>query len=180
MKKHRILSMLLLIVALAAIAGSVGAYMRKQTSTMENIFVPAQVSCEVVETFKGNMKSDIAVKNTSTIDAYLRLRMVSYWIDENGDILAKTSPKVVVPLNTDNWFVIDNIYYYKKTVEPGACTTDLLLDGQSILLTIDDEDGSRQVIEVFAEAIQSLPEDAVTGAWNGVAVDSDGNLSKNN
>ena len=178
MKKSKILSVLLLIVALLAIAGSVGAYMRKQTNTMENIFVPVQVSCEVEETFSGNRKSDIAVKNTSTIDAYLRLRMVSYWVDENGDILAKTSPKVEIPLDTNNWFVIDDIYYYKKTVEPDASTTDLLLDGQSILLKTDDKDGSRQVIEVFAEAIQSLPKNVVTEAWSDVEIDGDGNLSK--
>lgn len=174
MKKSRILSVLLLIGALLAIAGSVGAYMRKQTSTMENIFVPAQVSCEVVETFSGNMKSDIAVKNTSTIDAYLRLRMVSYWVDENGDILAKTSPPISVPLNDDGkWFVKDNIYYYKEPVEPGKSTTNLL---ESKLVVSPDQDGSRQVIEVFAEAIQSLPKDAVGSSW-GVKVNDDGTLS---
>ena len=171
------MSVLLLIAALLAIAGSVGAYMRKQTGTMENTFVPAQVSCEVDEAFAGNIKTYIAVKNTSTIDAYLRLRMISYWIDANGDILAKTSPPINVPYDTDNWFVVDDIYYYKHPVEPGASTLDLLQDEKEILVTADN-DGNRQVIEVFAEAIQSLPEDAVESSW-GVKVNDDGTLSAN-
>lgn len=177
MKKNRILSVLLLIAALLAIAGSAGAYMRKQTGTMENTFVPAQVSCEVDEAFAGNIKTYIAVKNTSTIDAYLRLRMISYWIDANGDILAKTSPTINVPYDTDNWFVVDNIYYYKHPVEPGASTLDLLKDEGQIVVSMDAAK-NRQVIEVFAEAIQSLPEEAVESSWE-VEVNNDGTLSAN-
>ena len=40
-----------------------------------------------------------------------------------------------------------------------------------------DADGGKQVIEVMAEAIQSVPEDAVKAAWGaGFSIGADGSL----
>lgn len=79
MKNLKILSVLLLATALVVLTSSVGAYMRKQTPTVENVFVPAEVSCEVDEEVNQNQKTSITVKNTGNIEAYLRLRLVTYW-----------------------------------------------------------------------------------------------------
>ena len=174
MKKSRIISVLLVIITFLLICGSVGAYMRKQTSTIENVFVPAQVSCLVEEKREINMKKEITVKNTSTIDAYLRLRFVTYWVDDDGKILSKESQKLSVKHDNENWFVKDDIYYYMNPVKPGESTLNLLKE--NIVLT--EKDGVRQVIEVFADAIQSLPKEAVESSW-GVKVGSNGILSAN-
>lgn len=144
--------------------GSVNAYMRKQTQVVENVFVPANVSCQVVETFTNNRdKTDVAIKNTSSINAYLRLRFVTYWIDSYGDIVYAEPATLNVDYDSANWIVKDNIYYYKDPVAPGEVTTDLLKTGAKITLTTSGN--YRQVVEVFAEAIQSLPEKAVTESW---------------
>ena len=39
-----------------------------------------------------------------------------------------------------------------------------------------DTDGNRQVVEIFAEAIQAEPVDAVISSW-GVTLDAKGNIS---
>ena len=43
--------------------------------------------------------------------------------------------------------------------------------------TYNDADGGKQVIEVMAEAIQSVPEDAVKAAWGAeFSIGADGSL----
>lgn len=168
MKKMKILSALLAVIILVIISGSVGAYMRKQTGTVENTFIPAEVSCEVVETFDNNLKTDISIKNTGTVDAYLRLSFVTYWVDKNGDIIMKEPKELSFEYDSSKWFELKGIYYYKDPVMPGESTADLLEEGKSIGLYTEGtgDNVTRQVIEVFAEAIQSIPSDAVTEAWD--------------
>ena len=176
MKKHKILP-IILITALAVslvLCGTVLAYMFRQTEYIDNEFTPANVSCSVVEEFDGVQKASIRVQNTGNIDAYLRVRIVSYWVDTEGNIVAKPSPELSITL-AEGWIAgSNNTYYYKSPVAPGTPTPNLLKDGASISLE-QDENGYLQVIEVFAEAIQSEPKKAVTSAWN-VTLDDNGNI----
>lgn len=176
MKIIKILSVFLLVVTLVALSGSVSAYMRKQTDTMENTFVPAVVTCKVEEEFNGINKSSVAVKNTSTIEAYLRLRIITYWVDQDGKTLAKTSPSLNIDFVDDDWFEIDGVYYYKYPVQPEGVTKEFL--ATPIGLEYDNTDKSRQVVEIFAEAIQSLPASTVTSVWPGVKIYNNGHLYK--
>jgi len=66
----------------------------------------------------------------------------------------------------------DDTYYYRLPVAPNASTKDLL--GSDMTLT--EKQGYLQVVDVFAEAIQSLPEEAVTTSWK-VTLDDDGNIA---
>lgn len=150
--------------------------MRKQTPTVENEFVPAEVSCEVDETINQNKKTSITVKNTGNIEAYLRLRLVTYWVvkdqDNQTEIVAESSPTLNVDYDKKNWFEVNGVYYCKLPVVPGENTPDLLAEGKVIQLNSKKNDGNttyHQVVDVFAEAIQSLPEEAVETAW-GVSV----------
>ena len=110
MKNLKILSVLFLATALVVLTSSVGAYMRKQTPTVENAFVPAEVSCEVDEAINQNQKTSITVKNTGNIEAYLRLRLVTYWVvkdqDNKAEIVAESSPTFEVDYDKDNWFEV--------------------------------------------------------------------------
>lgn len=174
MKKHRILSVLLIaeLVISLLLCGTVFAYMFRRTEYKDNEFTPANVACKVVEEFNGVRKARIQVQNTGNIDAYLRVRLVSYWIDADGNIVAK--PSAMPEINMAAGWIqgANNTYYYKTPVSPEAYTGSLL----SSPITLEkDENGYMQVIEVFAEAIQSEPRSAVTGSW-GVTVDSNGNI----
>jgi len=179
-KKIRFLpAFLVAMLVLTMASGSVFAYMKSKTPVVENTIIPAFVNCEVNETFANNEKTSIKVKNTGNIDAYLRVCFVTYWEnkDENGNaiIVSKPSKDIVNLPCGNNWMAgSNNIYYYTKAVAPGA-EVEFLRDGEKIILEVD-ANGNRQVLEVFAEAIQALPIDAVKESWK-VTFDGNGLIS---
>lgn len=148
----------LLVVLLVLSCGSTMAYMFRQTQKLENNFTPAEVSCQVAEAFDGNQKTSITVKNTGNIPAYLRVRLVTYWVNDEGDIMPVASPQLTIQ-TTNGWISgADNTYYYPTPIEPETTTPELLA---APIALQTNEAGHHQVIEVFAEAIQSEPENAV-------------------
>lgn len=152
---------LLLVFLLILFCGTTFALMLRQTDFLNNQLEAAEVTCAVVETFQDNTKNSIAVSNTGTIDAYLRVRLVSYWVDSNGNIVSKPSQTPTVS-PASGWVTgSDNTYYYSDPIAPGAATANLL----SAAITLIAEDGYQQVVEVFADAIQSKPVHAVTDSW---------------
>ena len=158
-----------ILLALILACGAVYAYMFMRTEEQSTQFIPAKVDCEVEETYGNNVKSSITVTNTGNIDAYIRIRLVSYWVDgEEKNIVAKTSVMPSVDYDTEYWVEVgDNTYYYTLPVSPDAVVS--LLKTPVVLAA---EDGYNQVVEVFAEAIQADPGDAVEEAW-GVELKSD-------
>ena len=180
MKNKKTLMAVIIVAALlfAAVGTTVVAYMFRRTDEKKNTFIPAVVSCEVNETTNRPLteKSEITIKNTGNIDAYLRLRIVSYWMDSNGNILPK--PSVIPTFTAASGWVSGsgNTYYYSSPIEPGASTPNLLAEGSTI--TLSEEDGALQVVEIISEAIQSKPESAVTDSWK-VTV-SDGKITHAN
>lgn len=177
MRKSRKLlpGLVILVLVLALAVGGVYSYMFARTEDAANELTPATVSCTVDETFKDNKKSSITVQNTGKVDAYLRVRLVTYWVNDAEEIVAKPSAGLTVNV-ADGWLAgTDNTYYYRRPVKPGETTDNLLKD----VITLVSEDGYKQVIEVFAEAIQALGTTdegnvpAVEDAW-GVTVGADG------
>lgn len=174
MGKKMLLIALLCTAVLLTCIGSVDAYMRKETQVENNVFEEAIVTCKVNETFTENTKSSISVENTGNIEAYLRLRFVTYWVDANGDITFEKSLMDTLDIDYDenNWTKIGDIYYYNHPVPPETNDkTSNLLTSNMTLITKEDENGNvlRQVVQVFAEAIQSLPLKAMEESW-GVTV----------
>ena len=174
MKKSRILLIILIasLVVSLILCGTVLAYMFKQTEYKNNEFIPANVSCKVVEEFNGKQKTSIKVQNTGNIDAYLRVRFVSYWVDSDGNVVAKPSSMPEINMAAGWLKGENNTYYYKTPVSPTNQTESLL---SSPITLQKDADGYMQVIDVFAEAIQSKPHNAVSDSW-GVVIDSNGHI----
>lgn len=180
MKNEKIRFLPVFLVALLVLtmaSGSVFAYMKAKTPVVENMIVPASVNCEIKETFTNNEKTSIKVKNTGNIEAYLRICFVTYWVntDENDNEIIVSEPSKNItdfPFDDKKWKKgSNNIYYYTEAIAPGA-EIEFLKNGEKIILEVD-ANGNRQVIEVFAEAIQSLPAEAVTESW-GVTLDENG------
>lgn len=170
--KIQLLIFSLLLVATMAIGGSM-AFLTTQTNAVVNTFTPAQVSPKVEEDFNGTVKSSITVQNTGDIDAYIRVKLVTYRVNNDGDHIGGTAE---IPNFTPGagWVERDGYYYYTRPVAPNDSTGNLL--GTSITLQeYTDADGGKQAIDVMAEAIQSTPASAVTSAWN-VTVGSDGTI----
>lgn len=183
-KRRSSLFFIAIIFALIATCGSIFAYMFKQTEIKENNITPASVSCTVTEVINKDQetqevvnenvseKNSIKVKNTGNIDAYLRVRLVSYWIKEiDGELKIIPKASVVPEFNVaEGWLKgSDNIYYYQYPIKPGESTGELLAS----VIYLAEEDDTRQAIEVFAEAIQSKPDSSVIDSWH-VEVNDEG------
>lgn len=182
MKKMKLTPMhiALVLVVLCGLTTGAYSYMFKKTNTISNEFIPGFVSCEVIEvTDKNPMtnKSDVKVLNTGNIDAYVRVRFVSYWVNEHGAVVAKPSVMPDIEYDLTNWVKGSNdTYYYKTKIAPNSETSDLLKNEKVILLSKDDENNYFQVLDVFAEAIQAKPTNAVTSAW-GVIINANGEIT---
>ena len=170
-KRKYLMTALLALCVITAVGGTV-AFMFKKAQK-KNTFQVAQVNCEVHEKMDGkehkdagNTKSEICVKNTGNIDEFIRIRLVSYYVDDNGDIVGRASSNYPELKLKDGWIAgKDHTYYYKEPVKANASTTILCEPITLGTKTLVNGTEVKQVIEVFAEAIQANPDKAVKEAW---------------
>jgi len=137
------------------ICGTV-AYLAASSDTVINQFPPSNVDCTVTEAFDGAVKKNVNVTNTGDIDAYVRVNLISYRVNEQD---VRIGGKAEIPAFTlgEGWFQhTDGFYYYAFPVKPGESPAASLIGENGItLLSYTDVDGGRQVVEVMAEAIQA-------------------------
>ncbi len=178
---------LLLVGATLALLFSVG-------NTVINTFNPGEVDVKVNESINGNTKTSITLENTGNTPAFFRMAITSYYTGTytlggtHTEIIGSMSAPISFDLNTAaGWVKYGDYYYYTKPVAVNASTANLIQSGSGITLDYFVESSKRQnqdvqvtykqVVEVFAEAIQSAPANAVTAAWgDGFSVGSNGNL----
>lgn len=166
-------------VAAAAAMGVTLAFMFQKAQTVST-FTKAVVSCsvhekmddtEVSDTFAGgNEKSDIRVKNTGNVKAYLRVRLVSFFVDADGNV-SGAAPSVYPEMVLNGGWIAgeDHTYYYTEPVEPNEFTPVMCEPFALSKKVMHDGETLYQVVEVFAEACQAEPDAAVQEAW-GVVV----------
>lgn len=161
-----------------AISGTV-AWLTTKGAPITNTFNPSKVACEVTETFNSTtgVKSSVNVKNTGDIDAYIRVKLVTYRTNKQGQHIGGTA---ALPEFTPGagWVAYNGYYYYTKPVAPNECpAADLIGTPGVTLVEYTDVDGGKQAIDVMAEAIQSVPEAAVKAAWGeDFSITDDGSL----
>lgn len=175
--KKRMTTLVLSLVLLLALGiGGTLAFLVDDTSPVTNTFTPAQVSCHVTEDFNGTTKSNVNVVNDSDITAYIRVKLVTYRVNDAGQHIGGIAE---IPTFTpgNGWFVQDGYYYYSQPVAAGASPETNLINSIVLTGSYSDADGGKQVIEVMAEAIQSVPTNVVAESWK-VNVNVDGNLTE--
>ena len=172
--KRSLVLVVSLLALLLVVAGGTLAWLTAQDS-VSNTFTPAHVSCVVTENFDGTVKSNVNVTNTSDIAAFIRVKLVTYRVNDDGKHIGGTA--TILPFTPGTgWVKHEGFYYYTKPVAPGAAPETALIGTKGIeLVQYTDADGGKQVIEVMAEAIQSQPDRAVQQAW-GVTI-SGGNVT---
>lgn len=176
--KGRMAAMILSTVLLLALAiGGTVAWLTANTGNVANTFTPSHVTCEVNESFDGETKSNVNVTNTSDIYAYIRVKLVTYRTNDQGQHIGGTAEIPAFEPGA-GWVEHDGYYYYTSPVKPGEKPAANLINSIELTGSYNDADGGRQAIEVMAEAIQSVPEDAVKAAW-GVSI-SPGNVTTYN
>ena len=177
-KNTRIITLLIALLLFSALAvGGTVAWLTANTGNVANTFTPSNVACSVTENFDGTTKSNVNVTNTGDTEAYIRVKLVTYRVNDDGQHIGGTA---TIPTFTPGkgWVKYGEYYYYTKPVAANGGTPANPLIGEPgiALIKYDDADGGKQAIEVMAEAIQSKPKDAVESSWN-VTVGSDGNLA---
>ena len=174
MQKAQRILILLAIVLIAATIGITAAFMFRKTEG-NGTFAPAKVSCEASEEFDGVTKQNIRVENTGNYPAYIRLRVVSYWRNAEGERVGQTCPMPKITL-CEGWITDDEqTFYYTKPVEPQMLTPVLCepFDLQTGLDVVGNV--LYQNVELLAETIQARPAEAMQ-VWN-VTTDEDGRLT---
>lgn len=172
-RKTGTLLLSLLLVVTLAIGGTV-AYLTTHSDPVQNNFTPSFVDCEVTESFNGTTKSNVNVKNTGDTEAYIRVKLVTYRVNDEGQHIGGTA---TIPSFTPGtkWVAYGDYYYYTLPVAPGAKPAADLINSITLTGEYTDADGGKQVIEVMAEAIQSGPANAVGDSW-GVSI-SEGSVT---
>ena len=149
---------------------SVVAYMYKQTDSVTNILEPAKVLVDVEESFDGQTKSNVSVRNHSDIPVYIRVTVVQYWKKDGGYVPQPDDGQVYIEMGSDDWLQSGDMYYYKSPVQVGAETADLINQ-----VTAKMPEGYTYHLDIHAEAIQSNPARAAQESW-GITVDSEGEI----
>lgn len=179
LRTGRLTTMVIATVLLLALAiGGTLAWLSTKDDPIQNKFLPTKVTCEVTEKFNGTTgeKTKVNVKNTGTIDAFIRVKLVTYRVNKDNQHIGGEAEIPTFTLGA-GWAYYEGYYYYTLPVAPGKQPKTNLTDSMTLTGTYNDADGGKQVIEVMAEAIQSVPEDAVKAAWGAdFSIGTDGSL----
>lgn len=181
LRTGRLTTMVIATVLLLALAiGGTLAWLSTEDAPITNTFNPSKVACEVTEKFNGTTgeKTNVNVKNTGTIDAFIRVKLVTYRTNDQGQHIGGTASLPEFTMGA-GWVKYGDYYYYTKPVAPNQKPEANLTNSMTLVGSYmdTDADGGKQAIDVMAEAIQSVPEDAVKAAWgSGFSIGSDGSL----
>lgn len=175
-KNTRIITLLIALLLFSALAvGGTVAWLTANATPVENTFTPSHVACEVNESFDGETKSNVNVTNTGDTEAYIRVKLVTYRVNDAAQHIGGTA---TIPTFTPGagWVKhTDGYYYYTSPVKPNEKPKADLINSITLTGSYNDADGGKQVIEVMAEAIQSQPAKAVEDSW-GVTVGQNGTI----
>lgn len=174
-KRKQIVALLVGVLLLAGAAGTF-AWL-SVTGVLVNEFGFGLVKPSVDETRDNNVKSDVAVKNSGSAPAYLRVAVDIYWQDKDG---ARLWDEPVAGKNyviewgkvanasatnsASSWVrSADGFYYWTSSVAPMGKTDVLIKKVKKV--TQENVDGKNLVVDISTQAIQSTPDDAAKEAW---------------
>ncbi|MBO7738475.1 MAG: hypothetical protein J6S77_07220 [Clostridia bacterium] len=169
----------------AITAGSVVAYLKLNTGTVQNDFSVAPEHTPVIdESFDGTIKQDVKVDiGNPGYAVYVRAAIVITWKNTDGNVLGQAPVKdsdYVIELNTEAWFEEGGFYYCRNYVNSGN-------DSPVLIESVKLKDGAvvpagyTLNVEIITQTIQAAGKTddtetpAVTDAW-GITVDADKHL----
>ena len=178
-EKRKILTSLIAVLAILAMAVGVYAYLSNSSGPLSNTFFPSpEVDPTIQEGFNGEKKTDVYVSVGPTgYTVYVRAAIVVTWKDEKGNVHA-AKPVVgqdySIDINDAYWFEYNGYYYCKQSVASNGKTAVLI---QSCGKTGTAPDGYQLSVQILAQTIQAagttdaggVP--AVTDAWGVNVVD---------
>lgn len=183
-KKEKLLVVALAVLCLCILSGSTLAYLITGTGPISHIFTPGTVSCEVVkenETEAEGYANHVRIKNTGTVQAYIRAAIVVTFekVDKDGNItVSSITPDegdyIIQFAENTNWKKgPDGFWYFTKPVDAGASTDELILYCHKQKSVAPE--GYTLTVKVVASAIQASGTSAVTESWSSGVKKLDGN-----
>ena len=136
------------------VVGGTVAWLSTKSAPITNTFLPSHVSCSVTEEFNGTTKSNVNVTNTGDIDAFIRVKLVTYRVNDEEQHIGGTA-EIPDFKPGAGWVKKGDYYYYTKPVAPDKQPETYLISSITLTDPYDDADGGKPVIEVMAEAIQA-------------------------
>lgn len=167
-RKRVWITVVALLLLLIFVAGGTIAYFTSKTDTDVNTFVPSKVTCAVEESFDGSVKSNVAIRNTGNVIAYVRATVLVNWVDENDEsrVLA------IAPIPDTDYSLVfgdsgwvkggDGFWYYRSALAPQGLTNNLIERAEQLS---EAPDGYRLSVQIVATAIQAQPADVVSDEW---------------
>ena len=164
MKTKKPVALVAILVLLCCTVAGTLAYLVTSTDPVTNTFTPASVTTQVEEKFDGTTKSDVQIKNTGNIDAYIRAAVIINWADANGNVYGGGTPAAstddgksgdyIISFNTDDWKQIGDYWYCETTTAPGALTNPLIIScAKTSTATVPD--GYDLQVTILADGIQA-------------------------
>lgn len=164
-KTMTLLASLVLVLGIV-VAGTV-AFLVTNTNPVVNTFTPSRVPNKVVETFDGNVKSDVKIKNEGDISAYIRVAVIANWVKKNeqggydvyGEQPVLGRDYTISPETIGNGWVKSGDYYYYTQSVPKGETTAVLFDS---IAPVEGKTpaGYSLSIEILSQTIQADGVDA--------------------
>lgn len=159
MRKTTLLVSLVVLLTMC-VYGSI-AFLYTNTNSVENTFLPANVTPTINESFDDYVKQNVTVTNTGNARAYVRAAIVATWQNDSGEI-APVMPVLGTDFSMEigtQWTFTDGFYYYKGILEPNgaadaADTSDELIVSAQQLMDGPSE-GYTLHIEILAQTIQA-------------------------
>lgn len=175
MKTKQPVALVALLVLLCCTVAGTLAYLVTSTNSVTNTFTPASVSTEVNEDFDGITKSNVTIKNTGNIDAYIRATVVVNWAsDKEVGVVSGTAPKEGTDYTIDwtmvNWVKVGDYYYYTQKVAAKGETKQLFTDCK-LKEGVTPPSGYHLQVTILADGIQAEPVHVVADVWKDVRVD---------
>lgn len=151
-----------------------------KTEPVTNKFRAASIyNPSIIEDFTAGslIKKNVKISmSEASYQSYIRAKVIINWQDDNGNVLIDTPIEGVdysISYTLGKWMQSgDGYFYYKYPVND---ETEVLINEAKVLKK-SPKNGYKLNIEVVAQAVQSIPQDAVVESWN-VLVDQDGNIS---
>lgn len=166
-KKPLILAAAMVAAIGITIAGAL-AYFTDTTPGIVNLFTPTQVKTQVNETFTNNVKSNVKIQNTGTIDGWIRAKVVITWQDANGNVysqLPEAGKDYTIAYNSTDWLKgSDGFWYYPTPVAPNG-ETGVLITSCSLTDEPTTPDGYALCVEILSSGLQSKPAAVFTENW---------------